>query len=435
MQSGERCFSSWVARKWLWILIPALLLLLISFLMPGPFYFWTVSGFRTLFHDNLSIGYAWATVLALVCAFGYALAFPLALRWLFIGSRSAIDRLKAFACIMVVFGSTPLLHALFDSNFKQTSGETQKWYVLSPSGEIILSDSGGFDPVIGVKKQALTPEVARTIERYKRGLRPKPLLVDPNRLTFFDVANGRPLVWYYKTSKGGYDLFDSEGFYPDNGELLQPVTAAIVTELKLRNEAEELRAQAESAAAKTLSDARAAETKAREEAQAREMARQQLMTLFGAASYPMGVVIVGARARQLNDVPAALAANQVVANIMSGLRSKGIAADELRTQVYATSHYDALMRGEPEILADVGLKQTIRAAVIALVDVACRKTVSLSDLISCTVSMDVRILKPNVNDARMRKLSETVAGPGQDDAIARAAELLVIRHPDVFEGA
>jgi hypothetical protein len=85
-------------------------------------------------------------VAAVPSAFGYVIAFPVALRWLPFGRQ----RTHALGALLLIYGSPPLLHALLDTNFNQESGKSQKWYAVQPSGGIALSDSGGFDPATGV---------------------------------------------------------------------------------------------------------------------------------------------------------------------------------------------------------------------------------------------------------------------------------------------
>jgi hypothetical protein len=233
-------FLSWVAKYWLWILVPALFLFILPVLTPGFIYSWSFRGFKTLFHDDLGMGEAWSNVAAVGCAFGYAIALPVAFRWMAFGRR----RIRAFLAVMVVFGITPLLHALFDTPFSQSTGAAQKYYAFV-GDDIIISDSPGFDPSSGVERRPLTREVARIIDRRNKGLRPQPISGDSRQLTFFDSITGRPRVWYYKSSDGKFELFDSEGFYPGSGELLLPVTREIAAEITKQRNAENAQAVAD----------------------------------------------------------------------------------------------------------------------------------------------------------------------------------------------
>ncbi|MFI5020378.1 MAG: hypothetical protein ACHQRJ_01820 [Alphaproteobacteria bacterium] len=398
-----------MARYWLWILIPAVLLLVVPLLTPGAIYYWSFRGFRSLFHDDLGLGNAWSSVLSFVCAFVYAVALPLTLRWLVFGRR----RVEAFFVMMIVFGTTPLLHAFFDKNFNQTTGEAQKYYAVQPNGDIVLSDNPGFDPSSGVKRRPVTRDVAEIIERQKKGLRAQPVMGDPHQLTFFDAVTGQPQIWYYKNPTGRYELFDAAGFFPGGGEELLPVTRDVVTDIYKESDAEH----------------------AQKGIEAKEEARKQLVELFGVESYAPGVVIVGARARDASDGVSAQAAKRLLSDIIASLRKKGVAADELKPNVYGSSYFDALMRGESAVLADVGLAQKMRATVLALVDATCQQAASVSGLTSCTVVAHLRMLKSGSRNTSSSEWSETGAGTSRDDAIARATELLIERHPGLLDGA
>jgi hypothetical protein len=413
----ESRLSAWVIRNWLWILIAAVLLIVAPLLTPGAIYFWSYGGFRSLLHDDLGVGANWAAVLALVCAFFYAIAVPYALRWLLIGRR----RIQSLAAILVVFGSAPLLHAVLDSNFNQTSGEAQKWYVVRPGGDIVLSDSGGFDPATGVERHVLTPQIALIIERQKRGIRPQRVLGDPRKLTFFEPTTGRPLIWYSKAADGSVLLFEAEGFDPQTGTLLLPVTSEVVAAVRQNADAEDTRAQTA-----------AAERTARAEKEAKERARQELAALFGADGYAPGVTIVGAKPVRLNDQVSAQAARALVADAMANLHSKGLSAAALSSAVYATSHYDTLMQGDGAILTEAGLSAKLREAVFALVEATCREAGSIGGVISCTVTANVRVLPGAGTVPSSGEWTEIGAATSQGEAVNRAAQLLIDRHPQIL---
>ncbi len=422
MSSRTDAFVSWVARYWLWFLIPAILVFVAPILMPGPIYYWSYSGFKTLFYNDLGFSAAWSSIWALACGFIYAAALPLTLRWFIFGSWWIGRRwgrrkwFYAFLFSLIAFGTTPVLHVVFESGpgckFNQSTGEPLTYYAIRPGGDIALSDSPGVDPPSGIKRQPCTPEMAWTVKRYLKGDRPQRITGDPRQLTFFDSITGHPRVWYYRTVDEQYELFTAEGLSPDGGVLL-PVTNEVVSAIKQRADAEQTQAQAA----------------------AKEEARKQLVELFGVESYAPGVVIVGARAREPNDGVSTQAAKQLLADIIASLRKKGVAADELQPKVYDSAYFDALMRGDSAVLADVGLAKKMRAAVLALVDVTCQKTASVSDLTSCTVVAHLRILKSGSSNASSSEWSETGAGTNREDAIARATELLIERHPGLLDGA
>lgn len=70
-------------------------------------------------------------------------------------------------------------------------------------------------------------EKAEQANKERESQRKPPQAVDPTTATWFDPKTGQPVLWYWENKSHHFAFFDSKGFNPDNGEVLQPVTKAI----------------------------------------------------------------------------------------------------------------------------------------------------------------------------------------------------------------
>ena len=84
-----------------------------------------------------------------------------------------------------------------------------------------------FDPETGKKCVPVTPEVAVRLNQPQ----PKKLELDSSPV-FFDSNLGTVKIYYSRNTDNSLQLFDGEGFDPDTGQPLLPVTKEIVTEWK-----------------------------------------------------------------------------------------------------------------------------------------------------------------------------------------------------------
>ena len=200
---------------------------------------WGKATIERLFYEDLGLSRSWSSFIAVVGSFFYALAWaPLSLwtyrvlAWRF----SPRQFTTAFLCWVFVYGHAPLAHALLGTDvcFNQRTGAPQKWYVEDLSGEITLFDSGGYDALRGAEKRPVTSEICNQFARQKANAAPRRLLASVSTIEFFDPISGRPKVWYYKTSDGNYELFNSRGFHPGSSEPLLPVTKGIVADILTR---------------------------------------------------------------------------------------------------------------------------------------------------------------------------------------------------------
>lgn len=223
-----RIIRDWLLRNWLLVGLLLLAFILTQLFLRAASFYWTRRDFIRLMHDSLGFGLAWSEFLSVPVAMLNVSLQTASLGWLLIGRIRPLS----VAAVIVVFGTTPMLHAVFDTNFNQTTGEAQKYYVRRASGEFVLSDTGGVDPETGVERNPLTPRIAQIIEREKKGIRPHRVLGDVKTLAYFSATSGNPLIWFSVGPDKAYYLFDAEGFSPYDGTLLHPINQQIVDQIK-----------------------------------------------------------------------------------------------------------------------------------------------------------------------------------------------------------
>ena len=414
----------------------ALLFYLAAVVVPRVSLLWGYSGLKQLIYEDLGVpNESLASFLALVGSFIYAVAWgPMVLGTSKIILRGVNLRraVAAFIPWILIYGHAPLLRALYSGDvcFNQRTGQPIKWYVIQTGGEIILRDGPGYDSS-GEERRPVTAQICHIRQLQQRGIRPHQITGDPRRLNFFDPITGQPRVWYYKHADGQIDLFDGEGTHPTFGEPLVPVTTKIVEEAQVREVAKE--AEAERKVREEASERERAARLAteRSQAEAKEKDRDELIELFGVASYPDGAVIVGSKPR-LRDEASIDAANQLLDTLLATARKKGLVADEFRPKVYAISQFDKMLNGDASVLWDIGLAQKMRAALVVSVDARCSPSSEVSGLMSCTINAHSNLIKANSNTS-LRQWSETAPGATQILALQRAAELLIERHPEFLD--
>lgn len=229
------------SHKWPWaVAIAAIVVLLLTFVFPGLVgvyqLYWSPANIQRLFYEDLGLSQSWSSFIGVVGSFFYAMAWvPLAL-WTYrvlIWRFNSQQFFVALLCWVFVYGHVPLLHALLGTEvcFNQRTGAPLKWYVQAPNGQIALFDSGGYDTA-GAPKLLVTPEICKAFSRQATNVAPQRITTANVRdLQFFDSNTGKPRVWYFKTSKGTYDLYDSPGFSPGTSEPLLPVSKEVVADI------------------------------------------------------------------------------------------------------------------------------------------------------------------------------------------------------------
>ncbi len=232
-------------RSRAWLLVPILAFIaaavLLAFWFLPRFYavyqlFWSQSSTHELFYEQLGFSEAWSSFIAVVFAFFYTLVWiPLAawtihlLAWNFNWRQLFV----AVVCWVVAYGNSPLAHALLDHDvcFNQKTGQPLKWYTVQLNGEIVLSDSPGFDPTTGQRKQPVTSEICDAYKQQSIGRRPRKVTLEIQGPKLVDEA-GRPLAWYHKDSTGKIDVYNAPGVALGAQSLLMPITKANETTIR-----------------------------------------------------------------------------------------------------------------------------------------------------------------------------------------------------------
>jgi hypothetical protein len=167
---------------------------------------------------NLNKGFTkalvWASFAAVVLFAGCTFSF------------SKRKRTVGYIGILALLIGHGVLMGKRDPNY-DTSGKTEKCYVLKRDGITILNHVG-VDPDTGRECKLLTPQMTEKYNAYKDGKRPQ--TVTDSNPAFFDPISGEPIIWFAKAEAGRIELFDLMGFHPQTGEELRPVDKQIVDE-------------------------------------------------------------------------------------------------------------------------------------------------------------------------------------------------------------
>jgi hypothetical protein len=388
-------------------------ILLVQLFLPAISFYSTRRDFISLMHDNLGLGQAWSEFLSIPVSILQVSMQTAALGWLLIG------RMRPFsiAAVLVVFGTTPLLHALLDTNFNQTTGAVQKYYVRRAGGEILLSDTGGVDPETGIERRALTSQIAQIIEREKRGIRPRPVVGDVRSLTYFNATSGHPLIWFSLGGNGEYRLFDAEGFSPYDGSLLRPINEQIVARI---TEAANLSERETHLAEQRKIEAAEQERNAK--------ARLALQEQLGVSGFPPDSVVIGAKPVSVNDQASAELARNLLDQLDDRLRARSLHTAQFPLSAYASPTYSLIMDGRMEALAGTGLTDDGRTIIAMTVEAECSTASSVAGLVSCAGRAMVRSVNRTVVASQRQTWVERGAGISRRDALTQTAEFLVQRH-------
>ena len=117
--------------------------------------------------------------------------------------------------------------------FDELNGEPRAWYWQSSDGTYEFFDGPGFHPQTGESLKVATRQIVDDWTHPQAPMTPRvPDRIDPNTFVFFDPLNGAPQAWYWKSSDGEYEFYDSSGFHPRTGDALKIATRDIVEDWK-----------------------------------------------------------------------------------------------------------------------------------------------------------------------------------------------------------
>jgi TPR repeat protein len=109
--------------------------------------------------------------------------------------------------------------------FDERTGEPVVWYYRGKGSNIELFDLMGFHAETGEELLPITKEIVDDWKRQsgecgRTASRQAPQLVDPQSYQFFDPITGAARAWYWRSSKGDWEFYNSCGFHPRTGEPL-----------------------------------------------------------------------------------------------------------------------------------------------------------------------------------------------------------------------
>jgi hypothetical protein len=207
----------------------------------------------------------------------------------FLLSVSPARRHKGLAilvCLFVLY-NVGLFFATRDASFGFASGETLKWYAMTPEG-VRYYDHPGVDPIYGIELKPVTRDNVRELKRLEQG---EALPIDPEQVEFFNAFTGDPQVWYSRDGNGKWEFYNRPGYHPRTGAELHPVSHELYEEW-FRELKEEKRHQREAekearqrevaqAAQRTAQSVQEADRRAAASARARDGAKREQMLASG----------------------------------------------------------------------------------------------------------------------------------------------------------
>lgn len=171
--------------------------------------------------------------------------------------------------------------------FDPRSGEPRIWYVRTKEGRLRLFDLRGFDPETGLALLPATRDVAaewprqHATEKAAAARDQAPTRIDPKNVQFFNPRSGAPNVWYWRSADGDFEFFDNEGFHPQTGDKLLPVSKEVVADyIKRRTDIDRMLEEQKAAEQRRILDKQAADAAeaariAREETERQERVERQ----------------------------------------------------------------------------------------------------------------------------------------------------------------
>jgi hypothetical protein len=161
-------------------------------------------------------------------------------------SQQDKDRNRTLAWVimagLLVMHSAFLFFAEQDRFFSATTGEPIRYYTISPlTREIQVFDRPIFD-AFGQPAKKVTPRIAQAILRQRKEERFPIQEVPGDQIRqFFDARTGEALAFYYQDTSGGIHFFVQEGYDPQTGRKLLPVTSKIVEEYQEKRQTTKIR--------------------------------------------------------------------------------------------------------------------------------------------------------------------------------------------------
>ena len=284
--------------------------------------------------------------------------------------------------------------------------------------------------ITGSSEQAVgkTPEAMREteVERQKRlaleheqhldSIPQKDITEQWKTLTWFDNA-GRPKVWYSETAAGGYRLWIAEGFDPDSGKRVQPVTDQATKSKVLANLAEREQVQIQrDENAKAEAENRMQEERQRQAIQERErlLVRYVVLGQLRNSKEAKRIAVLVADDTQMsnNALSQALAAvmQSKAANASGFFFTKEFISDGL---------FDKAFKGSPGVLDSLALSNVIDTLMLGRETMQFTTNQAMEGVVTAKIKLELTVLSAQTG-LSFQSHTATAIGAGFKNADAQA---------------
>jgi len=207
----------------------AIILGLIIFLtlMKALFVYGLYSFFLEKIYTTFGMDVMLARVIAVFAAVITLLALPWIISFLLFGRRKKEMFLLASAVTAVCF--LGLYYGTANVFFDRTTGQPIKYYIKTLEG-FKFSSKGDYDPVIGDRFKAITPEIYKEYYLWQKTGKLENI-PEVRAGKYFDMLTGEPIVWYSERPDGKIKLFPLPGFDPMTQKRLKPMAPDVIPKI------------------------------------------------------------------------------------------------------------------------------------------------------------------------------------------------------------
>lgn len=227
----------------------------------------------------------------------------------------------------------------------------------------------------------LDKKIAATIESRTQPTMLIPQRIDYDvgtfeRIEFFDARSGEPVVWYYQTGDGRYELFRGPGHHPQYGANLRPVTMTIV---------DEIRGQLKEAV--TVRNREDRKKREEEERRRADKTREELISryLVKGGRQPITILVIDQLKRANEDLTQAM---------VSILRAKGVSAGAslFKSEFVSDGIFDRIFSGDGGAMKKLELSRFVDHLVLGRASVDITEQQQMESMMTARGRLEIRII-------------------------------------------
>lgn len=266
----------------------------------------------------------------------------------------------------------------------------------------------------------LDQKIATTIENRTRPTMSIPQRIEYDagtfdRIEFFDARSGEPIVWYYRTGDGRYELFHGPGHHPQYGANLRPVTTTIVDEIS-----EQLKQ------AVTIRGREDRKKQAEEERRRADKTREELISRYmvKGGRQQITVLVIDQLKRVNKDLTQAM---------VSVLRAKGVSAGAslFKSEFVSDGIFDRIFGGDGAEMKRLELSRFVDHLVLGRASVDITEQQQMESMMTARGRLEIRIIAAKTEKVEaMFSMVEVGAGFSKTSAEKAMIERIVKRLAD-----